>query len=175
MYTIHTPNAPLYTLNALMHLYILCMQHTYQTWGQAQTDWEEFWDESKNKYVYYNPVTKESSENKPVELLWGKEKQTYLDNKAEVEKEKWEKSELKRLQDRVAVLEMQNKELSNVKPGFMDRMKGRARKLSQKVLPGVLLDKLADDDEKDDEDGDSSDEAVEGETEQEAKLRKAVR
>ena len=124
--------------------------------------------------MYYNPVTKESSENKPVELLWGKEKQTYLDNKAEVEKEKWEKSELKRLQDRVAVLEMQNKELSNVKPTFMDRMKGRARKLSQKVLPGVLLDKL-EDDEKEDEDGDSSDEAVEGETEQEAKLRKAVR
>ena len=57
MYTIRTPNAPLYTLTAsyclLLRLCILCMQHTYQTWGQAQTDWEEFWDESKNKYVHH--------------------------------------------------------------------------------------------------------------------------
>ena len=165
-------------------------QHTYQTWGAAQTDWEEFWDESKNKYVYYNPVTKASSEEKPVELLWGKEKQMYLEAKEKEEKEKWEKSELKRLQDKVAVLEMQNKELSVRKPGFMAKMGGKAlsgaksgfRRASQAIAPSLFDEdgnrkkkkkkKKGDGEEDSEED---SDEDSDDEDDEEAQLRKQAR
>ena len=56
------------------------MRHTWTPWGKAgvSTGWEEFWDEDKQIYVYFNKVTKESRSTKPPELMWGTEREEVI-------------------------------------------------------------------------------------------------
>ncbi len=39
--------------------------------------WEEFFDEGLRKKVYFNSITKETTFDKPVQLMWGKELEEY--------------------------------------------------------------------------------------------------
>jgi len=55
-------------------------RHTWTPWGKGgvSTGWEEFWDEDKQMYVYFNKNTKESRSTKPPELMWGTEREEVI-------------------------------------------------------------------------------------------------
>ncbi len=58
--------------------------HTRREWGKAGegSGWEELFDDETRKYVYFNSISKETTYEKPVELMWGKELEEYKELQA---------------------------------------------------------------------------------------------
>ncbi len=121
--------------------------HTFTTWEDFQTPWEEFWDEDEQRHIYYNTKTKERRFDKPAALLWGTEKMAWQeqnDNKDGLLEEK--DSELAQLRKKMAMMEDQMATMSVKKPSML----GKALfSVASKIAPSLAVDeeqKKAEDD-----------------------------
>ncbi len=59
--------------------------HTWEKWQDVRTGWEEFYDEDEDCFVYHNINTKETTSEKPLELMFGPERAAVVN---EMEKQK---------------------------------------------------------------------------------------
>eukprot|EP00941_MAST-03F_sp_MAST-3F-sp1_P000252 g252.t1 len=80
-------------------------KHTYTAYektGRA-SGWEEYWDDEKQKYVYFNKITKESRSAKPIELMGINERAAFVrQQREEMQKAKMEE-EIQKLKEQVKI------------------------------------------------------------------------
>ncbi len=114
-------------------------QHTTITWEEAQSPWEEFWDADEGRTVYYNTKTRERTFEKPVALMWGKEKMAWQEQ-ADTSKQEMEEAMVQMEQMRRQMAEMQDKMagMSKKKPS---RIWKAFKKVAKAVAPSIALDK----------------------------------
>ena len=113
-------------------------QHTFTTWEDSQTPWEEFWDEDEKRYIYYNTKTKERRYDKPAALLWGTEKMAWQEKdstKDDMLKDK--DDELAELRKQMAMMEDKMATMSVKKPSVL----GKALfSVASKIAPSIAVD-----------------------------------
>ena len=113
-------------------------QHTTITWEEAQTPWEEFFDEDEGRTVYYNAKTRERTFEKPAALLWGKEKMAWQEEHNEgVENAKAAADEMAEMQRQMAAMQDQMATMSKKKPSMVW---GLLKKAAKVVAPSMAID-----------------------------------
>ena len=116
-------------------------QHTTVTWEEAQTPWEEFFDEDEGRTVYYNTKTRERTFVKPAALLWGKEKMAWQEEHNEgVEAAKEAAEQMADMQRQMSQMQDQMATMSKKKPGFIW---GALKKAAKAIAPSLALDEAA--------------------------------
>eukprot|EP00949_MAST-11_sp_MAST-11-sp1_P003793 g3793.t1 len=112
--------------------------HTWRTWEEAQTPWEEFFDEDQQRPIYYNTLTKERTYDKPPALLWGTERMAFLE-KEEARRMMNESQDdaMKALQEQILQLQAEKAEALKKKPSrFVRGLKSVAKTLT----PSLAVD-----------------------------------
>jgi hypothetical protein len=126
-------------------------QHTTITWEEAQTPWEEFFDEDEGRTVYYNSKTRERTFVKPAALLWGKEKMAWQEEHNEgVERAKEAAEQMAEMQRQMAEMQDKMAGMQKKRPGMIW---GMLKKAAKAVAPSLAIDEAArEEQEKADED-----------------------
>lgn len=116
-------------------------QHTTISWEEAQTPWEEFWDEDEGRTVYYNTKTRERTFEKPAALLWGKEKMAWQEeHNTAVEEAKAAAEEIAEMQRQMAEMQDKMAGMQKRRPGMIW---GALKKAAKAVAPSLAIDKEA--------------------------------
>ena len=113
-------------------------QHTFTTWEDAQTPWEEFWDEDEKRHIYYNTKTRERRYDKPAALLWGTEKMAWQEkDTTKDDMIKGKEDELAELRKQMAMMEDKMATMSHRKPSVL----GKALfSVASKIAPSIAVD-----------------------------------
>ena len=113
-------------------------QHTTITWEEAQTPWEEFFDEDEGRTVYYNAKTRERTFEKPAALLWGKEKMAWQEEHNDaVGEAKEAAAEMADMQRQMAEMQDKMAGMSKKKPSMVW---GMLKKAAKAVAPSLAID-----------------------------------
>ena len=116
-------------------------QHTTITWEEAQTPWEEFFDEDEGRTVYYNSKTRERTFVKPAALLWGKEKMAWQEDHNDAVSEAKEAAEqMAEMQRQMSEMQDKMAGMSKKKPGMVW---GMLKKAAKAVAPSLAIDSEA--------------------------------
>ena len=120
-------------------------KHTWQPFASARTGWEEFFDEEEGRYVYFNIRTKETTYEKPPELMFGAEKDAYLKREAEASRRRQLEEKVIQIRNELESLQREKEltaEAQNAEKKRKKNLRRRSKfnKFAQMVAPSLALD-----------------------------------
>jgi len=118
--------------------------HTYLSWEPPE--WEELYDEDTQEYLYMNTRTKFTTMEKPLELMFGQEKQAKLIKLKEEEESLLIESEIRDLKEKIENIKQERDEIIQKERDELEaklaysKATNKARNIAKIVAPSLISD-----------------------------------